>query len=297
MGVLLTTALTVGMNAQTVAILREELARLGHRDGERVQLEVLSAEGDPERLSWLARGLVARGAAVICAFGPAAVRAARSATDVMPIIALDLETDPVRAGWARSFAHPGGNVTGLFLDLSVLTGKWLELLRTAVPRARRAVVWWDATTGTAQVDAIRENARAVGVDLDVVAFSTVADMERMLSAPPPGPPDAMVLLSSPIVRNGSSDLAAYARRMHLPAISPFRPFAEFGGLMSYGPDLVDFFRRCAALVVKVLEGSKAGDVPIEQPSKFELVINLRAVKLLGLAMTSELLVRADDLIR
>ena len=295
--VLLMTPLTAGMNAQTVMTVRDELARLGHADGERITLAIESAQGEPSRLGDLARSLVARNAAVICAFGPAAVIAARAATQTVPIVALDLESDPVREGWIASFARPGATVTGLFQDLSQIAGKWLELLRTAAPRARRIAVVWDATTGTAQLDAMRQTASRAGVGIEVVEVRSSAELERVLSAPPTTIVEAMVMLSSPIVRNASRQLAEYAVQHRLPAISPFRPFAEYGGLMTYGPDLTDFFRRCAAFVVKLLDGARASELPIEQPTRFEMVLNVRSAAALGLALPADLLLRADNVIR
>ena len=296
-GVLLVTPLMAGMNAQTVATVRDELGRLGHADGDRIALAIESAEGEPSRLGELARSLVTRDAAVICAFGPAAVSAARTVTRTVPIVALDLETDPVREGWIASFARPGSNVTGLFQDLSQIAGKWLELLRTAAPRARRIAVVWDATTGTAQLDAMRHAASRSGVEIEVIAVRSWMELEQILASPPKTKVDAMAMLSSPIVRNASRQLAEYAVQQRLPAISAFRPFAEYGGLMAYGPDLTEFFRRCAAFVAKLLEGARAGDLPIEQPTRFEMVLNLRAAAGLGLSLPGNLLLRADQVIR
>ena len=296
-GVLLVGPLTAGMSAQTVATVRGELARLGFPDGERITLEVSSADGDPSRLEGLAQDLLRRQAAIICAFGPAAVRAARAATSTLPIVALDLETDPVRAGWVASFAAPGGNVTGLFQDLAALAGKWLELLRTAAPHARRIAVLWDSTTGSEQLDAVREVGLRWQLQLEVVSFASTAELVNALRAFGRARADAMVMLSSPTVRNSSRELADFVRQARLPAISPFRPFAEFGGLMAYGPDLTDFFRRCAGYVAKLLAGARAGDLPIEQPTRFELVLNAAAARDLGLALPQELLVRADAVLQ
>ena len=296
-GVLLVTPLTAGMNAQTVMTLREELARLGHADGDRLTLLIESAEGEPSRLAGLARSLVERDAAIICAFGPPAVIAARAATRTVPIVALDLETDPVRAGWITSFARPGSNITGLFQDLSQITGKWLELVRAAVPNARRIAVLWDATTGTAQLDTMRRTSSLSGIGVEVVDVRSWGDLEKVLSGPPRTNVQAMVMLSSPIVRNASRQLAEYAVQQRLPAISPFRPFAEYGGLMAYGPDLTDFFRRCASFVAKLLEGARASELPIEQPTRFEMVLNMRSATALGLSLPGNLLLLADDVIR
>jgi len=296
-GVLITTSLTQGLNAQTVAILRQELSKSGYVDGQTLRLDIQSAGGDPEKLAGLAKDLVDREAAVLCAFGPAAVRAARAATTTLPIVALDLETDPVREGWVRTFARPGTNVTGLFLDLSVLTGKWLELLGTAVPKMRRVALLWDASTGSGQLDAMTSAAKSMAIEPHVVRVANAADLEHLLEERRRYGVDAMSMLSSPIVRNASRQLADYTNQMALPAISPFAPFAEFGGLMAYGPDLADFFRRCAAFVSKILAGAAPSEIPVEQPTKFEMVINLKTANALGLRPSRELLLRADTLIR
>jgi len=295
-GVLITTSLTQGLNAQTVAILRQELSRSGHVDGQTLRLDIRSGGGDPEKLAGLAKDLVARDAAVLCAFGPAAVRAARAATATLPIVALDLETDPVREGWVRTLSRPGTNVTGLFLDLSMLTGKWLELLRAAVPRMGRVAVLWDSSTGSGQLDAMATATATMAIEPHVLRFANATDLDRLLEQRRRDGVDAMSMLSSPIVRNTSQQLADYTKRMKLPAISPFAPFAEFGGLMAYGPDLAHFFRRSAAFVSKILSGVAPSEIPIEQPTKFEMVMNLKTANALGLKPSRELLLSADKLL-
>jgi putative ABC transport system substrate-binding protein len=241
--------------------------------------------------------LVRLNATILCAFGPAAARAASAATRTIPIVALDLETDPVQAGWAQSLARPGGNITGLFLNLSTLTGKWLELLRAAIPTIRRIAVLWDSTTGSAQLAAMKVTAQGFGIDLQVVEVRNTDAVDSALRAAVTGGSKAMVMLSSPIVRNSSKQIAEFTTTNRLPAISPFRPFTEFGGLMSYGPDLEDFFRRCATYVDKILKGAKPGDLPIEQPIKFEFVVNMKTAKALGLTIPQSLLVRADEVMQ
>ena len=295
-GVLITTALTTGMNAQTIAILRHELRERGHIEGQNLGLEIRSANGNPEALAGLAAGLVQLNAAILCAFGPAAVRAAVAATRTTPIVALDLESDPVQAGWAQSLARPGGNVTGLFLNLLTVTAKWLELLREALPMIRRVAVMWDSTTGSAQLNAMKATAQRIGIDVHVVEIRSTDDVNSALDAVMSGGSKAMVMLSSPIVRNSSRQIAEFTVKNRLPAISPFRPFADLGGLMSYGPDLEDFFRRCAIYVDKILSGARPAELPIEQPTKFELVVNAKSAKALGISLPQTLLVRADEVI-
>jgi putative tryptophan/tyrosine transport system substrate-binding protein len=295
-GVLLATALTTGMNVQTIAALRNGLRDLGHVEGQDIVLELRSAGGKPEALGGLAEELVQLNAAVICAFGPAAVRAASAATRTIPIVALDLETDPVQAGWAQSLAHPGRNITGLFLNLSTLTGKWLELLRAAIPAIHRIALLWDSTTGVGQLTAMKVAAQSVGIDLEILEIRSTDDVNAALRAVVSGGSKAMAMLSSPIVRNSSKQIAEFTAKNRLPAISRFRPFADFGGLMFYGPDLQDFFGRCAIYIDKILKGAKPGDLPIEQPIKFEFVINMKTAKALGLSIPQSLLLRADEVI-
>jgi putative ABC transport system substrate-binding protein len=296
-GIMITTALTTGMNAQTIAALRKGLRELGYAEGQNIVLELRSAGGKPEALGGIAEELVKLNATILCAFGPAAVRASVAATRTIPIVALDLETDPVQAGWAQSLARPGGNVTGLFLDLSALTGKWLELLRAAIPAIRRIAVLWDSTTGAAQLNAMKETAREIHIDLDVLEIRSTDEVDAALSAVVSGGSKAMAMLSSPIVRNSSKQIAEFTMKNRLPAISPFRPFADSGGLISYGPDLEDFFRRCATYVDKILKGARPGDLPIEQPIKFELVVNTRTAKVLGLTIPQSVLLRADEVLQ
>jgi putative ABC transport system substrate-binding protein len=296
-GIMITTALTTGTNAQTIAALRKGLRELGYTEGQNIVLELRSAGGKPEALGGIAEELVKLNAAILCAFGPAAVRAAVAATRTISIVALDLETDPVQAGWAQSLARPGGNVTGLFLDLSALTGKWLELLRATIPAVRRIALLWDSTTGSAQLNAMKITAREIHIDLDVLEIRNTDEVDAALRAVVSGGSKAMAMLSSPIVRNTSQQIAEFTMKNRLPAISPFRPFADSGGLMSYGPDLEDFFRRCATYVDKILKGARPGDLPIEQPTKFELVVNMRTAKTLGLTIPQSVLLRADEVIQ
>jgi putative ABC transport system substrate-binding protein len=296
-GVLLPTALTTGINAQTIVAMRKGLREQGHIEGQNFILDVRSADGNPEALAGLAQELVRLNAAVLCVFGPAAVRAAHAASRTVPIVALDLETDPVQAGWARSLANPGGNITGLFLNLATLTGKWLELLAATVPAIRRVAVLWDSTTGSAQLAAINLAARAFGVDLQTLELRTSGEVDTALRAAMSGKSGAMAMLSSPIVRNSSQQIAEFTMKNKLPGISPFRPFADFGGLMSYGPNLADFFPRCAIYIDKILRGAKPAELAIEQPTKYELVINLKTAQALGLTVPQSLRIRADELIQ
>jgi putative ABC transport system substrate-binding protein len=281
----------------SLPILTQGLRDLGYVDGKNIAIVVRSASGKPDALPALATELVQRRVDVLFATGPAAIRAARDATAAAPIVALDLESDPVQAGWARSLARPGGNLTGLFLDLPGLTGKWLELLREAVPGIRRVGLVWDSTTGSAQLTAVKAAAQGLAIDLHVLEVRSADDLDVALRAGLSAGPRALVLLSSPLVSTGSGQIAEFVMKNRLPAISPFRRFAEAGGLMSYGPDFDDFRHRAASYVDKILRGAKPGDLPIQQPTKFEMVINLKAAKALGLRIPQSILLRADEVIQ
>jgi putative ABC transport system substrate-binding protein len=234
---------------------------------------------------------------VIVATGPQAVRAAKKATNRIPIVALDLETDPVQAGLAQSLARPGGNMTGCFLDLPDMAGKWLEFLESAAPTSHPVGIVWDSTSGNWQLTAAQNASRRFGLDLVTVEVHSTEDLGAALRKALDGGVRAIVMLSSPITSVGSERLAEFTRHHRLPAISPFRAFADRGGLMSYGPDLLDFARLATTYVDKILKGAKPEDLPIQQPTKFELVINLATTKALGIAMPQSLLARADEVIQ
>jgi putative ABC transport system substrate-binding protein len=281
----------------SLPILVDGLRELGYVGGKNILLEVRSAAGRPDALSALAAELVQRKVDVLYATGPAAIRAARDATTTVPIVALDLESDPVQAGWARSVARPGGNITGLFLDLADLAGKWLQLLREAAPGIRRVGVVWDSTTSPAQLKAAKAAAEHFGIDLQVIEVRRGDELDDALVVGVGAGSRAIVLLSSPLVSTGSTQLADFVVKNRLPAISPFRKFADAGGLIAYGPDFDEFRRHAASYIERILKGAKPGDLPIERPAKYELVINLKTAKTLGLRIPQTLLVRADEVLR
>jgi len=285
------------ISRKTVDVLRKALADLGYIEGKNIVVDVRWTGGTPEMLSRFATELVRRKVDVLYAVGPAAVHAASAATADIPIVGMDLESDPVKAGWARSLGRPGGNVTGLFLDLPGLTGKWLELLREVVPNVRRVALLWDPTTGRSQLAAIQIVAKGLGIELQVLEVRASDDLQGALGTMIRGSSRALVMLSAPLVRSRSQQIAEFTLQNKMPAISPFRTFADFGGLMSYGPEIEDFFRRSAVYADKILKGARAADLPIEQPKTFEFVINLKSAKALGLSVPQSLLVRADEVLQ
>ena len=214
----------------------------------------------------------------------------------MPIVAEDLETDPVASGLGERDNHPGGNLTGVFLDVPAFSGKGLELLREVVPGLTRVAVLWDPATGPVHVRGLESAARRVGGQLHVLEVRRVEDFAGAFRAAMPEHPDAVIALSAPLVNNHRQHLAALAVTHHLPAMTLFPGFARDGGLMAYGPDL-ERFRQAARLVVKILHGATPADLPIERPMQFKLVINLKTAQELGLTIPPTLLFQADEVIR
>jgi len=288
--------LTLG-GVDSLAQFRDAMRNFGYIEGHDLVIERRSSEGTVVVLPELAAELVRLNVDVIYATGPAAVKAAHEATQRIPIVALDLETDPVASGLVRSLGRPGGNVTGLFLDQPALAGKWLELLTEILPGRRRIVALWDVATGAPQLAAARSAAKRFGVDLRTVEFSTRDELVQKLRQAPDGGTQAIVMLTSPIVSVNSALIAEWTRQNRMPAISPFRAFAEGGGLLSYGPDLVAFRRISAAYVDKILKGANVAELPVQQPTLFQLVVNQKTAKALGIAIPQSLLLRADEVIQ
>ena len=276
---------TATFTSQGITAIREGLRDLGYVEGQNIVLEFRSPTGGPEQLIAYAAELVRLNADVIVAIGPTAVQAATGATSVLPIVAMDLETDPVASGLAHSLVRPGGNITGLFMDTG-LAGKWLELLRAAVPETQNLGVLWDSGTGPAQLTAVKSAAQGTAMKVQVLEIRNAVDLDVVLAAGLNGGAKALVILSSPLVgaTANSKRIAAFAASHRLPAISPFRSFAEAGGLMSYGPRILDVYRKTSTFVDRILKGAKPGDLPIEPPGKYELVINTKAATALGLTI-------------
>lgn len=282
--------------ATSLPRLREGLGQLGYVEGKNIVLEQRSARGRPEALPALAKDLVSLKVDVLYATGPPAIRAAKQATSTIPIVALDLESDPIESGFAESLARPGGNVTGLFLDMPDLAGKWLELLREVAPGRNRVGLLWDSTTGSAQLAAARAVALRLKVDLQVLEVRNTDDIEGALRDGVRAGSTALIALSSPNILAGSKQIAEFALRNRLPAISLFQDFPDNGGLISFGPEQQEFYLRAALFVDKILRGAKSADLPIERPTKFVLAVNLRTAKALGLTIPPSILVRADRVI-
>jgi ABC-type uncharacterized transport system substrate-binding protein len=249
-----------------------------------------------DRYDEYARELVALKCSVIFASNPYAIRAVLKATSTIPTVGIDLESDPVASGLAKSLARPGGNFTGFFLDIPELGGKQIELLREAVRAVSRLAVLWDATIGAVQFRATEIAARSAGVVLQSLPIRRPEDIDGTFEHAVREQAQAMVILSSPLIFGERAHIADLALKTRLPTISLFNSFPSFGGLMAYGPDFPSIFRQAAGYVSRILEGAKPAELPIQRPTKFELVINVKTAQAIGLTMPEALLVRADKVI-
>ena len=276
--------------------LRDGLRALGYIDGESIKIEGRWAQGKPEALPGLAQELVRQKVDVLVTIALPSIMAAKAATADLPIVAMDLETDPVASGLVGSLAKPGRNITGLFLNHAELAGKWLQLVKEVVPGARRIAVLWDASTGPYQLRAITAAAKAMAVDLQILEFRDSAGIQGALNAGLKDRPEALIQLGSPLINASGKAIADFLAAHRLPGISPFRTFADNGGLLSYGPNISIMFGRAASYVAKILKGAKAGDLPVEQPTHFEFVLNLKTARALGIKLPQTVLVRADEVI-
>jgi putative ABC transport system substrate-binding protein len=277
-------------------LFRRTLADQGWIDGKNVVLEYRAAHGTPPRFADTAAELVRLNVDVIFANNAPATRAASAATHTIPIVGVDLTNDPVSAGYVESYTHPGGNLTGFFLDAPEFAGKLLELLRLMVPGLSRAVVLWDPSPGPTHLSAVQAAARSFEIQLQVLEVRKPEEIDGVFSGFR-GRPQALIILPSPMLFSQGARLAELALQHRLPATSIFRPFAEAGGVIAYGPELVSAGKRCAGLVAKILGGAKPAELPVERPAKFELVVNLRTAKAIGLALPQSILLRADEVIR
>jgi putative tryptophan/tyrosine transport system substrate-binding protein len=278
--------------------LREALAEQGWLVGQNMILEGRYANGRLDRLPGLAAELVARGFDLIIAVGDPAIRAARDATKTIPIVMGFGSGDPVKNGFVATLARPGGNVTGLTALASDLNTKRLDLLKQARPDTRRIALLSRSDPGLSeQVGAIQSVAPSLGAALEVVEVHEPDGYEAAFAAIKRARADALMVLSDSKFFQDRRGLVALAAKARLPAVYELREFADDGGLMSYGPNTFELYRRVAAVIDKILKGAKPADLPVEQPAKFELVVNLRTAKALGLGIPQSVLLRADEVIK
>jgi ABC-type uncharacterized transport system substrate-binding protein len=288
--------LQAGQNENVTAFV-QALHDLGYVDGQNVLIETRIYGDRLDQLPTLAHELVTLQCDVLLAAAPYAIRAAMSATSTLPIVGIDLESDPVASGWARSLSHPGGNLTGFFLDLPELGGKQIQLLMEAVPGLSRVGVLWDSTIGDVQFRATEAAARAAGVTLSSLAIQRVEEVKDTFDRAAREGLHGVVILSSPLINAQRAHITSLALQMRLPTISLFTLFPRSGGLMAYGPNLPDMYKRAGTYIDKILKGAKVSDLPIERPSRFEFVVNVKTAQALGLTIPPTLLFQADEVIQ
>ena len=274
------------------------LRDLGYVEGQNLIIEYRFPEGKLDRLPELAADLVSLKVDVIVTGGSSPTRAAQRETKTIPIV-MAYMSDPVALGFVASLARPGGNITGLSQLAPQLGGKRLELLKEVVPQISRVAVLGDpqAEAYGSQLQEMKVAARALGVQLQPVELQRPNDLEKAFSAITRERADAVIGLTGPAVSFLRKPIVELAAKNRLPAIYPFVEFVDAGGLMSYAPNYADLFRRAATFVDKILKGAKPADLPVEQPTKFELIINLKTAKQIGLTIPPNVLARADKVIR
>jgi putative ABC transport system substrate-binding protein len=278
---------------------RQGLQALGYVEGATLVLEARYAEGHAEHLPALAAALVQRPVEVIVAGGSAAIRAAQQATATIPIV-MAVAYDPIGQGFVASLAQPGGNITGLSWLGAELVGKRLELLKETVPQSTRIAVVANPANPAYQDNManLTAAARALGLHLHVVAVRRADELDPAFAAITRAGADALIVLEDSLVLSTlGGQLAERAATARLPAMYGWRRHVDLGGLMAYGPSMQDMQHRAAVYVDKILKGTKPADLPVEQPTKFALVINLKAAHALGLTIPSTILFQADEVIR
>jgi putative tryptophan/tyrosine transport system substrate-binding protein len=290
--------LSASMATRNMDALRQGLRELGYVEGRNIGFEFRHADGDLGRLPALAAELAALQPAVIVAGSSPGALAAREATRTIPIVMASVQ-DPMALGLAASMARPGGNVTGFWSEGDEsLIGKRLELLKDAVPGTARIGVFVDPgdASDVSTLRALPLAARALGLDLRVIEVRSAAEFEAAFATAAREGAHALYVSQNPFFFAQRAEIAAMALRARLPAVDGYREFAVAGGLISYATSLPDFYRRFGAFVDKILKGANAGDLPIERATKFELVVNLRTAKALGLTIPESFLLRADEVI-
>ena len=284
--------------ASRLDMFKRGLQELGYAEGKDIVIEQRYAEGKLDRVAALAAELVGLKLDVIVTGGPAATRSAKEATATIPIV-MGFDYDPVGSGVVASLARPGGNITGLSSLAPEISGKQLELLKEVLPRLSRVAVLGNSTEpGIGQ---LRKEAELVGaalkVQLQYLDILASKDIATAFEAATKGRAEAVLALSSFVIISQRTQIAELATKNRLPAIYPWPEFVEDGGLMTYGANSNDLFRRAATYVDKILKGSKPADLPVEQPIKFEFIINLKSAKQIGLTIPPNVLARADKVIK
>ncbi len=281
--------------------IRLALRELGYIEGQNIAIEYRYAGRKTDRLPELAAELVRLKVDIIVVTGgDPMIQAAKNATKTIPIVMVGAGIDPVEAGFVESLARPGGNVTGLTNLRGELSGKQLELLKEAVPKLAHVAVLYDPTIplNVLQVkEALPVAARALRLTIQPWEVRAVDDFERVFAATSKQRPDGLYVPGGPLMTGNRKRIVGLALKSQLPSVYDRREFVDAGGLMSYGADLADSYRRVAHFVDKILRGAKPAELPVEQPTKFELVINLKTANQIGLTIPPNILARADKVIR
>ncbi len=275
-----------------VPTLRER----GFAEGSNLAIEYRVRPGKSDEILALANELVQARVDAILAIAAPGVVAASKATSSIPIVAVDLESDPVAMGFARTLSRPGGNISGMFLDFPELSGKWIQQLKEAMPKLARAAVLSDPAVGPFLLRGAEAAGVSMGVQIIKLEARNPGELEDAFRAAVKQQAEAVLALSSPVFASARKRIADLALRYRLPGIMPFPNFADDGGLMAYGPHLTSMFQQAANVVAKVLQGAHPRDIPIERPVRFELAINLGTARALGVTIPPILRVRADRVI-
>ena len=274
----------------------QSLQQLGWFDGQNIRIDFRGAT-NADHVRQYAAELVALAPDVILSSGTAVTGPLVQATCTVPIVFVQV-TDPVGAGYVTTLSRPGGNATGFMTTEYSMSGKWLELLKEIAPSVKRVAVIRDPSisAGPAQFATVQAMAPSVGVELSPLSIGDAAEIEHSLSSFASGSNGGLIVTASALALAHRDLITTLALRYKLPAVYFQRPFATAGGLMSYGPDVIDPYRRAAGYVDRILKGEKPADLPVQAPNKYELVINLKTAKVLGLTMPPTLLARADEII-
>ena len=294
-GVLLVGLSPESKNAQQ---FRQGLLDAGYAEGRDLVIDWRSADGDYDRLPELVADLVQRQVEVIVVENTVAARALKVATSTIPIV-MAIVADPVGSGLVASLAHPGGNLTGLSLMLTEFSAKRLQLLKEAIPRVARVAVLSnpDAPWHAKVIENLKAAAPSLSIELSFVSVQTPEQLGPAFSSISRAHAQALYVIEDPIFYTQRITLFKLASKARLPVFHGVRQYVDAGGLMSYGANYGDLFRRAAGYVDKILKGAKPGDLPIEQPTKFEFVVNLRTAKALGITIPEAILLRADEVIK
>jgi putative tryptophan/tyrosine transport system substrate-binding protein len=295
-----------GRDQPHLEAFKQGLRERGYTEGKNIVLDYRYAEGKLDRLPSLAAELVQLKVDVIVTTSGNSAKAASEATKTIPIV-LTTGADPVKSGLAESLAKPGGNVTGLSIIEEDLSGKRVDILKETFPKMTRMAYLWhplavsysaaDTTSGNPSYDQAEKATKTAGVQLLSYKVRTLAEIEKAFADMPKVRPDALLVLQSPLMTLNSKKIVELALKQRLPGMYPTRQFAEEGGLMAYGPLIGDLYRRAATYVDKILKGAKPADLPVEQPMKFEFVVNLKTAKQIGLTIPPNVLARADKVIK